>query len=246
MAEQDRNRWDADDIAEGVALLTEALPRGATGPYQLQAAIAADPRRGPERRGHRLAADRGPVRTAAADRGQPGGDAEPRRRGGHGAGARRPGSSLLDKHRGRRADRATTTDCPPSARTCSRWPAITRPPAANTWPRPGKPSESSNSATCIPGPRAASRGPCGDISPRSQPHRWRVRAPNPRAGANGLSESRRRRARSARSAPEVAAPATRPRTPSGRRAGEFEPATATVPRTSRSGDIVDPATPCRG
>ncbi|HEX4700951.1 MAG TPA: RNA polymerase sigma factor, partial [Pseudonocardiaceae bacterium] len=28
-------------IAEGVALITEALPRGATGPYQLQAAIAA-------------------------------------------------------------------------------------------------------------------------------------------------------------------------------------------------------------
>ncbi|WP_329103984.1 RNA polymerase sigma factor [Micromonospora sp. NBC_01699] len=41
MAEQDRGRWDAGQIAEGVDLLTEALPRGATGPYQLQAAIAA-------------------------------------------------------------------------------------------------------------------------------------------------------------------------------------------------------------
>ncbi|HEY4462997.1 MAG TPA: DUF6596 domain-containing protein [Streptosporangiaceae bacterium] len=41
MAEQDRGRWDADEIAEGVALITAALPRGATGPYQLQAAIAA-------------------------------------------------------------------------------------------------------------------------------------------------------------------------------------------------------------
>ena len=41
MAEQDRSRWDADNIAEGVALITAALPRGATGPYQLQAAIAA-------------------------------------------------------------------------------------------------------------------------------------------------------------------------------------------------------------
>jgi RNA polymerase sigma factor (sigma-70 family) len=41
MAEQDRRRWNAADIAEGVALITEALPRGATGPYQLQAAIAA-------------------------------------------------------------------------------------------------------------------------------------------------------------------------------------------------------------
>jgi predicted RNA polymerase sigma factor len=41
MAEQDRSRWDAALIAEGVDLLTRALPRGATGPYQLQAAIAA-------------------------------------------------------------------------------------------------------------------------------------------------------------------------------------------------------------
>jgi len=41
MAEQDRSRWDTAAIAEGVALITGALPRGATGPYQLQAAIAA-------------------------------------------------------------------------------------------------------------------------------------------------------------------------------------------------------------
>lgn len=41
MAEQDRSLWNADDIAEGVALLTDALPLGTTGPYQLQAAIAA-------------------------------------------------------------------------------------------------------------------------------------------------------------------------------------------------------------
>jgi RNA polymerase sigma factor (sigma-70 family) len=41
MAEQDRSRWNADQIAEGIALISEALPRGATGPYQLQATIAA-------------------------------------------------------------------------------------------------------------------------------------------------------------------------------------------------------------
>jgi RNA polymerase sigma factor (sigma-70 family) len=41
MAEQDRSLWNADHIAEGVALISAALPRGATGPYQLQAAIAA-------------------------------------------------------------------------------------------------------------------------------------------------------------------------------------------------------------
>ena len=41
LAEQDRGRWDAGAIAEGVALLSDALARNAPGPYQLQAAIAA-------------------------------------------------------------------------------------------------------------------------------------------------------------------------------------------------------------
>jgi predicted RNA polymerase sigma factor len=41
MDEQDRSLWNAGYIAEGVALVTDALPRGTTGPYQLQAAIAA-------------------------------------------------------------------------------------------------------------------------------------------------------------------------------------------------------------
>jgi RNA polymerase sigma factor (sigma-70 family) len=39
--EQDRARWDRAAIAEGVALVSAALARGAVGPYQLQAAIAA-------------------------------------------------------------------------------------------------------------------------------------------------------------------------------------------------------------
>ena len=41
LAEQDRTRWRAELIDEGVALVTGALPKGAIGPYQLQAAIAA-------------------------------------------------------------------------------------------------------------------------------------------------------------------------------------------------------------
>ncbi|GAA4115739.1 RNA polymerase sigma factor [Streptomyces hundungensis] len=41
LAEQDRSRWDTGAIAEGVALITAALPRGPVGPYQVQAAIAA-------------------------------------------------------------------------------------------------------------------------------------------------------------------------------------------------------------
>ncbi len=39
--EQDRTLWDADAIAEGIALITETLARSPIGPYQLQAAIAA-------------------------------------------------------------------------------------------------------------------------------------------------------------------------------------------------------------
>ena len=38
---QDRERWDRAAIAEGTALVTAALARGAAGPYQVQAAIAA-------------------------------------------------------------------------------------------------------------------------------------------------------------------------------------------------------------
>ncbi len=41
LADQDRSRWDAAAIAEGIALITHALARGPVGPYQLQAAIAA-------------------------------------------------------------------------------------------------------------------------------------------------------------------------------------------------------------
>ncbi|MFD3444133.1 RNA polymerase sigma factor [Microbacteriaceae bacterium 4G12] len=41
LAEQRRELWDAHQIAEGVALITATLGRGAVGPYQLQAAIAA-------------------------------------------------------------------------------------------------------------------------------------------------------------------------------------------------------------
>jgi RNA polymerase sigma factor (sigma-70 family) len=41
MDEQDRTLWDRETIDEGTALVTAALPRGPTGAYQLQAAIAA-------------------------------------------------------------------------------------------------------------------------------------------------------------------------------------------------------------
>ncbi len=41
LSQQDRSLWDREQIAEGVALLSATLPKGAVGPYQLQAAIAA-------------------------------------------------------------------------------------------------------------------------------------------------------------------------------------------------------------
>ncbi len=41
LSQQNRTLWDRGQIAEGVALLSAALPKGSVGPYQLQAAIAA-------------------------------------------------------------------------------------------------------------------------------------------------------------------------------------------------------------
>ncbi|WP_208096924.1 DUF6596 domain-containing protein [Paenarthrobacter sp. MSM-2-10-13] len=41
LAEQDRRLWNRDQIEEGITLLSAVLGRGAAGPYQLQAAIAA-------------------------------------------------------------------------------------------------------------------------------------------------------------------------------------------------------------
>ncbi|MFF2787172.1 RNA polymerase sigma factor [Streptomyces sp. NPDC058049] len=41
LAEQDRTRWDRAAIAEGVALVSDALTHAPLGPYQLRAAIAA-------------------------------------------------------------------------------------------------------------------------------------------------------------------------------------------------------------
>jgi predicted RNA polymerase sigma factor len=41
LTKQNRSLWDREEIAEGIGLLTAALAKGAVGPYQLQAAIAA-------------------------------------------------------------------------------------------------------------------------------------------------------------------------------------------------------------
>ena len=41
LEDQDRSRWDRDAVAEGTAVLDHALGRGAPGPFQVQAAVAA-------------------------------------------------------------------------------------------------------------------------------------------------------------------------------------------------------------
>jgi RNA polymerase sigma factor (sigma-70 family) len=41
LTKQDRTRWDRDQVAQGIALITATLSKGSIGPYQLQAAIAA-------------------------------------------------------------------------------------------------------------------------------------------------------------------------------------------------------------
>ncbi len=121
MAEQDRSLWNADYIAEGVALITDALPRGSDRPVPAPGGDRRDPRRGAKRRGDRLAADHGAVRAADADLRQPGGGAEPRRRGGHGPRRRARGLTCSGSSRPTSGSPGTTGSTR-SARTCWRWP----------------------------------------------------------------------------------------------------------------------------
>ena len=78
LEEQDRGLWDAERIAEGLALSERAAAHGPVGPYTIQARIAAAHAEAGTRRGHRLGADRPPLRMARPRRSQPGRRAEPR------------------------------------------------------------------------------------------------------------------------------------------------------------------------
>ena len=83
LEDQDRARWDAAEIAEGVALL-EARCAGAA-PARTRCRRPSRPATPPRRRGrHRLAADRRAVRAAGPVRALARGGAEPGGRGGHG------------------------------------------------------------------------------------------------------------------------------------------------------------------
>ena len=65
LEEQDRGRWDQQQIAEALPLVEEAL-RGGPGPFALQAAIAARALPGGAGRRHGLAADRPALRSSRA------------------------------------------------------------------------------------------------------------------------------------------------------------------------------------
>ena len=67
LAEQDRSRWDAGAIAEGVGPGHRGPGQGAARPLPAPGGHRRRPRRGGAGRGHGLAADPGPVRAAGAE-----------------------------------------------------------------------------------------------------------------------------------------------------------------------------------
>ena len=83
--DQDRTLWNQKMIAEGLALIDKAMRHRRSGPYQVQAAIAAlaCPRR--KARRYRLDADRSALRRARDHAAVAGGDAQPRGGGVQGA-----------------------------------------------------------------------------------------------------------------------------------------------------------------
>ena len=93
LEDQDRSRWDAAEIEEGVAILDAALRRGQPGAYQVQAAIAACHATAADAAGTdwaEIAALYGELArltdspVVELSRALPGGGAEPRGRRGHG------------------------------------------------------------------------------------------------------------------------------------------------------------------
>jgi RNA polymerase sigma-70 factor (ECF subfamily) len=86
--QQDRRLWDRRMIDQGRNLIEKALRRGASGTYQIQAAIAGEPGCG-QRRGYRLDRNRATLRRPGADRSVAGGAPQPRRFAVQGQGAGR-------------------------------------------------------------------------------------------------------------------------------------------------------------
>ena len=92
LADQDRSSWDRAAIDEGVDIITETLPRGRIGPYQLQAAIAAIHDEAPRAEDTDWREIVGAIPAPRAGLPEPDGHAEPRRRRRRWSMVRRPAS----------------------------------------------------------------------------------------------------------------------------------------------------------
>ena len=126
LAEQDRSLWDRDLIAEGVALITEALRRGQVGEYQVQAAIAAVHDQAPRYDDTNWSEIARALRTARAHDRQSDGDAQPCGRHRHGPRARRRASRCSTAWTSSSATTTASTPCAPtsSSSTATRQTAI--------------------------------------------------------------------------------------------------------------------------
>ena len=186
LTEQDRALWDQDAIAEGVALISATLSEGIDRRLPAPGRDRRGPRRSGARRGHRLAADPRALRPAQAHVRQPDGGAQPRHRRGHGA---RPGgrARAARSPRRRRAAGAATIASTPSAPTCSRRPAITRPRSRTIARPPAAPRAFRSGTTSRRRPPACwlrrSR-PAGSFPQVTRP---RLQSPH---GINGLHQGR--------------------------------------------------------
>ena len=110
----------ARSIAEGVALITDALRRGQVGEYQVQAAIAAVHDQAARYEDTDWSEILVALRAARADDRQPDGHAQPGGRRRDGRRARTPASRCSTAST---SSSATTTASTPCAPTCSSWPA---------------------------------------------------------------------------------------------------------------------------
>ncbi len=137
LPDQDRGRWDRVLITRGLAALDRAESLGtALGPYALQARDRRLPCPRPQRRGHRLVADRCALRGAGRDRAVPGHRAQPSRRGLPAPTARRPASSSSRPSWAFRRCGATTCCRAPGATCSSSSDGGTRPaPSSSAPPR---------------------------------------------------------------------------------------------------------------
>ena len=119
LAEQDRARWDRAEIAEGVALVREALRRRPPSRYALQAAIAAVHAEAPSWDETDWARGGRPVRPAGRGVAVAGGGAQPGGRGRLRPRVRRPAWPRSTRWPPSRSSPATGTCRPPGRRSCA-------------------------------------------------------------------------------------------------------------------------------